>query len=320
MLSCLALSCLVSSRLVLFFLVSSWLASSRRVASRLFSSLVSSRRCLLSSLSCVCLVLSRLSSRHVVISYRRCLPIASRTNLSMPPVVVWFLAKGNVVAHWLGDSPIFASSSVDGHVFLWDTVSRSVVKDIRFPANALGNVPVINDMAVTKDGAQILVLLNEKEVRLYDVEESKHQHVVLEDHCMTSICMCADGRSLLANVKGKDIVQWDVCSKQRSRIFSGALQARYIIRSTFGGTDDDFVASGSEDGHVYVWTRHHRCGERYRTNVSTEERMGLDGMFPSRNHLHSSSKRTTCFHEVDSELSFRPNGNLLLKLPGYDFR
>lgn len=49
---------------------------------------------------------------------------------------------------------------------------------------------------------------------------------------------------------------WDLETLQLVRKYSGHAQARFAIRACFGGPGDGCVASGSEDGCVYIWTRH----------------------------------------------------------------
>jgi WD40 repeat protein len=39
------------------------------------------------------------------------------------------------------------------------------------------------------------------------------------------------------------------------RKYKGHQQGRFVIRSMFGGVDEGFIASGSEDGRAYVWRR-----------------------------------------------------------------
>ena len=39
--------------------------------------------------------------------------------------------------------------------------------------------------------------------------------------------------------------------------YVGQKQGRFVIRSCFGGTHENFILSGSEDSHVYVWSREH---------------------------------------------------------------
>merc|ERR1712048_412287 len=49
---------------------------------------------------------------------------------------------------------------------------------------------------------------------------------------------------------------WDVESRTQLRRFRGLTQGFYMIHSCFGGVNDDFIASGSEDHRVYLW--HHQ--------------------------------------------------------------
>ena len=35
--------------------------------------------------------------------------------------------------------------------------------------------------------------------------------------------------------------------------FQGALQTNFLNNSTFGGVDENYVASGSEDNKIYLW-------------------------------------------------------------------
>merc|ERR1712146_428029 len=49
------------------------------------------------------------------------------------------------------------------------------------------------------------------------------------------------------------IQMWDVAARQLVATFTGHAQRKYAIRSCFGGPDEVFVLSGSEDNMVHMW-------------------------------------------------------------------
>lgn len=64
--------------------------------------------------------------------------------------------------------------------------------------------------------------------------------------------------TLLANTAlqpGGSVQEWDLASGTLTRTFEGQQQSRYVIRSAFGGYQDGWVVSGSEDSTVLLWHR-----------------------------------------------------------------
>lgn len=60
-------------------------------------------------------------------------------------------------------------------------------------------------------------------------------------------------RYALVNVATQGIHLWDVQEKCLVRKFIGITQGFYTIYSCFGGSGQNFVASGSEDNKVYIY-------------------------------------------------------------------
>ncbi|KIK59591.1 hypothetical protein GYMLUDRAFT_169351 [Collybiopsis luxurians FD-317 M1] len=72
---------------------------------------------------------------------------------------------------------------------------------------------------------------------------------------LTSVKVSKDSQYALINHSPDEIQLWDLHRVRLARKFTGQRQGRHIIRSCLGGVNDNFVASGSEDGNVYVWHR-----------------------------------------------------------------
>ena len=60
-------------------------------------------------------------------------------------------------------------------------------------------------------------------------------------------------RYALLNVAEQGIHLWDIEEKVLVRKFIGVQQGFYTIYSCFGGADQNFIASGSEDNKVYIY-------------------------------------------------------------------
>lgn len=76
---------------------------------------------------------------------------------------------------------------------------------------------------------------------------------------MTSLALSHDGRYALTNSQKPDEIHlWDLDERTLTKTYTGHQQGAFIIRSTFGGDEQSFILSGSEDNRIYVWSREHQ--------------------------------------------------------------
>lgn len=104
----------------------------------------------------------------------------------------------------------------------------------------------VNDLAISPDGQRLVVLL-EQRIFVYDfVSREKICEYALEDVKLTSITITKNSRHMLVSMNDNKIRIMDIDTGEVLQSYSGQKQTQYIIRSTFGGADENFVLSGSE--------------------------------------------------------------------------
>ncbi|KAJ3053232.1 hypothetical protein HK097_004741 [Rhizophlyctis rosea] len=146
---------------------------------------------------------------------------------------------------WLPDGERFISGSVDKHIYLWN-----VDGDVLYKWSGVR----VMDLAITADGLG-MVVISEKMIRLYDLDSKEEMASMSETDSITSVKIANDGRHALVNLSSQEIHLWDLIEHRMVRRYAGQKQGRFVIRSCFGGIDQNFVLSGSEDSHVYIWSR-----------------------------------------------------------------
>ncbi|MCL7029680.1 hypothetical protein MKW94_028453 [Papaver nudicaule] len=113
----------------------------------------------------------------------------------------------------------------------------------------------ISDIAVTSDGEKIITMCRETSILILD-RVAKVEKLIEEDQVVTSFSLSRDNKYLLVDLFNQEVHLWSLegdC-KLISK-YKGHKRSRFVIRSCFGGFEQGFIASGSEDSQVYIWHR-----------------------------------------------------------------
>ena len=147
---------------------------------------------------------------------------------------------------WFPNSKQFACGSSDPEkgVCMWDC-DGNVIKSWRGM-----RMPKVVDLAVTPDGEYLISIFLDKEIRILHMGTNT-ERVISEEHPITSLSVSGDSKFFIVNLNSEEIHMWDVDGKwDKPSRFKGHKQHKYVIRSCFGGLNNTFIASGSENSQV----------------------------------------------------------------------
>ncbi|XP_040583152.1 WD repeat-containing protein 26 [Lepeophtheirus salmonis] len=108
-------------------------------------------------------------------------------------------------------------------------------------------------LAFRGSGKAILAADTHHRIRSYSFDELVDHTILQEDHGIMTFSLDADDRHALLNIATQGIHMWDIEQKVLVRKFVGITQGFYTIHSCFGGVNQNFIASGSEDNKVYIY-------------------------------------------------------------------
>ncbi|KAF8112529.1 hypothetical protein N665_0063s0015 [Sinapis alba] len=155
---------------------------------------------------------------------------------------------GSVSCGWFHDGSGIIGAMADRRIYLWN-LDGSVIEHEQ---EQRGQKP--SDVAMTSDGKWLVsVGRKQNEISLFD-RVTRDETVIQVEGIFTSFSLSRDNKYLLVNLITQEIHVWMIVGEPRKvSKFSGHKRSRFVIRSCFGGYDENFIASGSEDSQVYIW-------------------------------------------------------------------
>lgn len=127
----------------------------------------------------------------------------------------------------------------------------------------------VNALACRADGRSVLAADTHHRVRSYDFDDLTDFNLIQEEHPVMALTVNASDTLALLNVANQGVHLWDIGARALVRRFRGLSQGHFTIHACFGGAQQDFIASGSEDNKVYIW---HTRGEEAIATLSGHTR------------------------------------------------
>ncbi|KAL8866612.1 MAG: hypothetical protein Q9174_006197 [Haloplaca sp. 1 TL-2023] len=104
----------------------------------------------------------------------------------------------------------------------------------------------VQDCAISPDGKLLVAISSETQIMVYNFESREEEYTINLKHKMTSITISRDSRYMLINMANCEVQLIEIDTAEIVRRFLGQQQGEYVIRSCFGGADQNLVISGSE--------------------------------------------------------------------------
>jgi len=188
---------------------------------------------------------------------------------------------GPMSCGWFPDGKQILSALTDHSLCLWDLDGKQA--DCWRGQRSSKT----SDFAVAKDGKLIISTNRDSTILLFN-RDTKQERLIEEEDTITSFSLSEDGDFLLVNLINMKIHLWNIRNDPlQVKQYTGHKRCRFIIRSCFGGSEQAFIASGSEDSKVYIW--HRGSGDVIQTLSGHSGAVNCVSWNPSNPHMLASA-------------------------------
>ncbi|KAK3944121.1 vacuolar protein sorting-associated protein 1 [Diplogelasinospora grovesii] len=111
----------------------------------------------------------------------------------------------------------------------------------------------VEDLAVSPDGHWLVAMDNENCLHVYNFVTRELEYEMDLKTRATSVSISRDSRFLLVNKQNNEAQLIEIATREPIQKYVGHTAGDCTIRSTFGGANESFVISGSEDGSISIW-------------------------------------------------------------------
>lgn len=111
----------------------------------------------------------------------------------------------------------------------------------------------VQDMCASPDGRWLVTADNDQTLHVYNALTRELEYELALGCRPVSVAISQDSRHLLVNKQDSEAQLIDLVTKNTVQKFLGHKVGDYIIRASFGGANESFVVSGSDDGNMFIW-------------------------------------------------------------------
>lgn len=190
---------------------------------------------------------------------------------------------------WSPDDSMIITCSFDKYARLWDTNTGTLIKTLRkfaepvsgcvWASNSrsfvLGSLDKVHglctfnvydddiiewnkkhrvqDLCGSPDERLLVAVDDLQNIHVYDATTRELEYDLELKARPTSVSISHDSKHLLVNKQDGEAQLIDLATRNSVHKFLGHTGGEFLIRSAFGGANESFVMSGSEDGNILIW-------------------------------------------------------------------
>lgn len=143
-------------------------------------------------------------------------------------------------ADWAPNGETFVTGTMDKnhHLSLWNAQGENLY-------NWSGDYRV-QDLAISPDGRRLVTISTDMQIFVYNFTTREEEYSLRLKTQLTCINISRDSEHMLVNMVDNELQLIDINSAEVVQRFLGQKQGEFVIRSVFGGADENLIISGSE--------------------------------------------------------------------------
>lgn len=163
---------------------------------------------------------------------------------------------------WAKDSRSLIIGTLDrSHSLCTFTINDDEVQD-------WGKKHRVQDLCGSPDGRYLVAVDDQQTIHVYNALTRELDYDMELKARPTSVSISQDSKHLLVNKRDGEAQLIDLATREPLKKFLGHTGGDFLIRSAFGGANESFVISGSEDGNILIWHKNiGACVERLSGHI-----------------------------------------------------
>ena len=145
---------------------------------------------------------------------------------------------------WAPDGQSFVTGSDDKDLTVWNLQGTAIHK---------WSGSRIYDLAITPDGKRLVAIDADKMVHVYNFITRELEYECNLGSDITSVAVSKDSKYMIINMATfQEVHLYDIETTSLIQRYTGQKQKEFVIRSCFGGADENLVLSGSEGLYLII--------------------------------------------------------------------